>query len=69
MTAYIVLRKTPQAETFSVAGEASAASAKAAIQQVVTADGNSGGEYAAVPARSWRFSSVKVETTRHVRIA
>lgn len=62
MTDYIVLSKDDSGFWTKETLAPSARSARSAIQAVLTQNGNREGEYVAVPFRSWRPVTVKVET-------
>lgn len=74
MTDYIVFRKEPETHNWKEWKLApSSRSARAAIQAVVNQDVDAGDvnlyEYAAVPARSWKPVTVKVETKTALRFS
>lgn len=65
MTQFVILKKT--AGGWVEAGKAEAPSRQSAISKTLdsiskTLDGDSGGEFVAVPSRSWRPITAKFET-------
>lgn len=66
MTSYLVLRHDDEGDGYVESGTYTAASATQAIR--AAADKFGDGHYVAVPARSWKPRSVKVETTKVVKL-
>lgn len=62
MTEYLLLERTKDGDWSEVSGTTKASSAKSAIRKALSGqNGGSGGEFVAVPARSWQPVKVAVE--------
>ena len=70
-TEYIVLRKSPQVNTWAEHAKTNARSAEAAIRDTVSAnetDSGGAGTYVAIPARSWNPVAANVQTVTTLKL-
>jgi hypothetical protein len=69
MTTYIVLDRDSEQDQWQVVGRVDARSAKSAVREAIGGSDDAEGMFVAVPARSWRHVTVKVETKTALRFS